>query len=86
LGGRSLNEFALEGRYRFGDYGVVAFLDAGQVYESSTPEFSDLRYGFGVGGRVYTNFGPLRVDVATPLGRREGEPRVALYISIGQAF
>jgi translocation and assembly module TamA len=86
LGGRSLAEYALEGRYRFGDYGIVAFLDAGQVYESSTPGFSDLRYGFGIGGRVYTNFGPLRVDVATPLGRREGEPRVALYISIGQAF
>ena len=35
LGGRSLAEFALEGRYRFGNYGVVAFVDAGQVYESA---------------------------------------------------
>jgi translocation and assembly module TamA len=86
IGGRSLNEFSLEGRYRFGDYGVVAFVDAGQVYESQFPRLSGLRYGVGVGGRLYTNFGPLRVDVATPLGRRKGEPWVALYVSIGQAF
>ena len=86
IGGRSLTEFALEGRYRFGDYGVVGFVDAGQVTESETPGFSDLRFGVGIGGRVYTNFGPLRVDVATPIGRRRGEALVAVYISIGQAF
>ena len=38
LGGRSLIEFAVEGRYRFGNYGVVGFVDAGQVYESQYPE------------------------------------------------
>lgn len=86
VGGRSLNEGAIEGRYRFGNYGVVAFLDAGQSYASTTPQFSDLRYGVGIGGRFYTNFGPLRVDVATPLGRRAGEARFNLYVSIGQAF
>ena len=85
-GGRSVVEFALEGRYRFGNYGVVGFVDAGQVYESQTPSFSDLRLGVGIGGRVYTNFGPLRVDVAMPVGRREGESKFAVYVSIGQAF
>jgi translocation and assembly module TamA len=86
LGGRSLNEFAVEGRYRFGNYGVVAFLDAGQVYESSTPKLNDLQFGAGIGGRLYTNFGPLRIDVATPLNRRRGQSRIAVYVSIGQAF
>ena len=86
IGGRSLNEFAIEGRYRFGNYGVVAFVDAGQVYESEYPNFSNLRFGVGVGGRVYTSFGPVRVDVATPIGRREGEALVTVYVSIGQAF
>ena len=86
LGGRSLNEFAIEGRYRFGNYGVVAFVDAGQVYESQFPQFSDLRFGVGIGGRLYTNFGPIRVDVATPINRREGESRISVYVSIGQAF
>ncbi|MEW9855836.1 autotransporter assembly complex protein TamA [Novosphingobium sp. M1R2S20] len=86
IGGRSLNEGSIEGRYRFGNYGVVAFLDVGQSYESTTPKFSDLRYGVGIGGRFYTNFGPLRVDVATPLDRRPGESRINVYVSIGQAF
>jgi translocation and assembly module TamA len=86
LGGRSLAEFAVEGRYRFGNYGVVAFVDAGQVYESQFPTFDSLRFGVGVGGRLYTNFGPIRLDVATPLNRRPGESRFSLYVSIGQAF
>ncbi len=86
IGGRSLNEAAIEVRYRFGDFGIVGFVDAGQVYEGTTPDFSDLRFGAGIGGRFYTNFGPLRLDVATPLGRREGESLIAVYISIGQAF
>lgn len=86
LGGRSLNEFSIEGRYRFGNYGAVAFVDAGQVYDSEYPQFSNLRFGVGVGARVYTNFGPVRLDVATPLDRRPGETRINIYISIGQAF
>jgi translocation and assembly module TamA len=86
LGGRSLNEFAIEGRYRFGNYGLVAFLDAGQVYESEYPTFDNLRFGVGVGARLYTNFGPMRVDIATPINRQPGESRVNIYVSIGQAF
>lgn len=86
IGGLSVNEIAAEVRYRFGNYGVVAFVDAGQVYEGSTPDFSGLRYGAGIGGRFYTNFGPLRLDIATPIGRRDGESLINIYISIGQAF
>ena len=86
IGGRSLTEFAIEARYRFGNYGVVPFFDAGRVGETSMPSLSGLRYGVGIGARYYTNFGPFRIDVATPLGRKPGESKVALYISIGQAF
>lgn len=85
-GGRSIVEGAAEIRYRFGNYGAVAFVDAGQVSRGPTPGFDDIRVGVGVGGRFYTNFGPLRVDVATPLNRRPGESRLSFYISIGQAF
>ncbi len=86
IGGRSLVEAAAEVRYRFGDYGVVGFVDAGQVYTSQIPGFNDWRYGVGIGGRFYTNFGPMRLDVATPLNRQPGESRVSIYVSIGQAF
>ncbi|HEX4874836.1 MAG TPA: BamA/TamA family outer membrane protein, partial [Sphingorhabdus sp.] len=86
IGGRSLNEAAAEVRYRFGNFGAVAFVDAGQVYESKLPRFDDWRFGVGVGGRFYTNFGPVRVDVATPINRRPGESRFSFYVSLGQAF
>ncbi len=65
---------------------MVGFVDAGQVSTRSVPTLNGLRTGVGIGGRYYTNFGPLRVDVATPLGRRKGESRFNVYVSIGQAF
>ena len=86
IGGRSVNEFAVEGRYRFGNYGAVAFVDAGQLYNSAIPKFSDMRYGVGIGGRFYTNFGPFRADIAMPINRQPGESKFAVYIGIGQAF
>lgn len=86
LGGTSVIEAAGEARYRFGDYGAVAFVDAGQVYETAYPDFSGVRVGVGIGARYYTNFGPLRIDIATPLGRRSGESLINVYVSIGQAF
>jgi translocation and assembly module TamA len=86
VGGRSVNEAAAEVRYRFGNFGIVGFVDAGQVYESSIPKFDNMRFGVGIGGRFYTNFGPLRLDVATPINRQPGESRITVYVSIGQAF
>ena len=86
LGGRSLNEASAEVRWRFGEFGLVAFVDAGQAYTSDIPRLSSLRYGAGIGGRFYTNFGPMRLDLATPVNRRKGESRVNVYVSIGQAF
>jgi len=86
LGGRSLTEFSLETRVRFGNFGVVPFLDGGNLYASSIPKLSKFRYGTGIGVRYYSSFGPIRVDVGTPLNRRPGESRVAVYVSLGQAF
>src|SRR3546814_13797571 len=72
IGGRSVNEFAVEGRYRFGDYGVVAFVDAGQVYESSVPQFSNIRYGVGIGGSVHPHFGGQKNSVEGKSGEERG--------------
>ena len=85
-GARSLNEAAFEVRYRFGDYGVAGFVDVGQAYAKALPDFSDLRVGVGLRARIYTNFGPMRFDIATPLRRRPGESKINVYVSIGQAF
>jgi translocation and assembly module TamA len=87
IGGRSLAEFALEARVRVGGaFGVVPFIDAGNIYTSPLPRLDELRFGAGIGVRYHSNFGPIRVDVGTPLNRRSGDPRVAVYVSLGQAF
>lgn len=87
IGGRSLAEFALEGRIKaFGNFGIVPFLDGGNIYTSALPGFSRFQYGAGVGARYYSSFGPIRVDVGTPINPQPGDPRVAVYVSLGQAF
>tara|TARA_R110000824_G_scaffold97365_5_gene232735 strand:- start:1386 stop:3491 length:2106 start_codon:yes stop_codon:yes gene_type:complete len=90
LGGRSLVEFSLEARVRTGFFGgnlgIVPFLDAGNVYTGSTPDFSGLRYGAGLGVRYYSDFGPIRIDVGTPINPQPGDSRIAVYVSLGQAF
>ena len=86
LGGKSVTEFSLEGRVRFGNFGVVPFLDGGNLYASSIPKLNKFRYGTGIGVRYYSSFGPIRLDLGTPLNRRPGESRIAVYVSLGQAF
>ena len=88
IGGRSVFDGSLELRARVTDtIGLVPFFDAGDAFASSWPDFSaPLRMSAGLGLRYYTSFGPLRVDLATPVNRRPGDPRFAIYVSIGQAF
>jgi translocation and assembly module TamA len=86
IGGKSLAEFSLESRVRFGNFGVVPFIDAGNISTSFLPRFRDLRIGAGLGLRYYSSFGPIRIDVGTPLNPQKGDPRVAVYVSLGQAF
>jgi translocation and assembly module TamA len=86
IGGRSLAEFALEARVRFGNFGIVPFLDAGNISTSPWPQFDNLRFGAGVGVRYHSRFGPIRIDVGTPLNPQSGDPRIAVYVSLGQAF
>jgi len=87
IGGRSLTEFSVEGRVRaFGNFGLVPFFDAGNIYTSPLPSFKRLQYGAGLGFRYYSSFGPIRLDIGTPLNPQRGDPRVAFYVSLGQAF
>lgn len=86
IGGRSLAEFALEARVRVGDFGIVPFIDAGNISTTTLPDFRDLQIGAGIGVRYHTRFGPIRVDIGTPLNPRSGDPRIAVYVSLGQAF
>lgn len=89
LGGRSLFDFGTELRVRVSEmFGVVAFLDGGNAYETEYPDpGKGVLAGAGLGLRVFTPIGPFRVDVATPLYRRaKVDDYFQLYLSIGQAF
>lgn len=90
IGGRGLAEFALEARYRLsafgGNFGIVPFVDGGTLSDKSWPDLSDWQYGAGLGVRYYSKFGPIRVDVGTPLNPRSGDSRIAVTVSLGQAF
>ncbi|WP_375420963.1 autotransporter assembly complex family protein [uncultured Sphingomonas sp.] len=87
IGGRSLTEFSIETRVKaFGNFGIVPFLDGGNIYTSPLPKLSDFQLGAGVGVRYYSNFGPIRIDVGTPLNPQPGDSRIAVYVSLGQAF
>lgn len=77
----------LEARAKVTDsVGVVGFFDAGRI---DLGEFfsgiGDWHSGAGIGLRYETGFGPIRLDVATPLSGRTGDG-VQIYIGLGQAF
>ena len=65
---------------------VVPFIDAGTVALGSTPDFRFIQAGAGVGIRYKTTFGPIRVDVATPLNPTQFDGPLVVYVSLGQAF
>ncbi len=86
-GGISLFESSFEVRRKvFGDWGVVAFVDAGAVGDRVTPVFTHPDIGAGFGVRYNMGFGPIRLDIGTPLQRRTGDATVQVYLSIGQSF
>jgi outer membrane protein assembly factor BamA/autotransporter translocation and assembly factor TamB len=68
-------------------FGGVAFVDAGNVFASPTAiDVGDLEVGAGVGLRVATPFGLLRVDYGVPVSRTPRFTSGRWYFSFGQAF
>lgn len=68
--------------------GLAAFVDAGRVWTGNGFEGeADWHAGAGVGVRYTTPIGPIRLDVAAPVGggADTGEG-VQIYLGLGQAF
>ena len=87
IGGTAIDAGTVEFRQRlFGDFGVVAFADAGQVSANNAPFAGTLRVGTGGGLRYYTPIGPVRLDVAVPLNPSPSSGRFEVYLGLGQAF
>jgi translocation and assembly module TamA len=90
IGGKTLTEFSLEARFRVnlfgGNFGLVPFFDGGSLTNEVTPDLNGWQFGAGLGVRYYSTFGPIRIDVGTPLNPRKGDSPIAVAVSLGQAF
>jgi len=86
IGGLTAAEVSVEGRIRYGNFGIVPFIDAGLVSEELFSEYDAIRVGGGLGLRYHSPVGPIRLDVAVPINPRERDSAFQFYISIGQAF
>jgi translocation and assembly module TamA len=86
-GGLSLLELGTELRVRLTDeIGAVAFVEGGSVSADLFDLSDEFLWGGGIGLRYFTSFGPIRLDVATPVNPRSDDEIVQIYVSIGQAF
>ena len=61
------------------------FLDAGNAWEGGI-DLGDLRWAAGLGLRLRTAVGPLRVDAGFLFGPRPGESRTVFHLALGHAF
>ena len=86
-GGRSFLGLSGEARVKLGgNWGVAGFVDAGHVGRTALPGTDgNWHAGAGIGLRYDLGIGPLRVDVAVPVGGGGGRG-VFFYLGIGQAF
>jgi translocation and assembly module TamA len=87
IGGRYFVGGSLELRSKITEkIGVVGFVDAGSVgIDGFFDETANSHSGAGLGVRYDTTIGPIRFDVATPVGGDTGDG-VQFYIGLGQAF
>ncbi len=87
LGGTERITGSAEIRYRTaGALGYVLFADTGKVFGGETAD-DTFRTSLGAGIRYATGMGPLRLDLALPIDKRENiDNDFELYISIGHFF
>ena len=69
-----------------GNYGIVGFMDVGQVSSQRRALCKRVARRGRIGARYYTSIGPIRLDIAVPLNKVPGGDLFELYIGIGQAF
>ncbi len=84
------NVFALgNGEFRFSlgrGFGLVTFIDAGNVWRLAKDISSKLKYTAGAGFRYNTPVGPIRIDYGHKLDREEDESSGEVHFSFGHAF
>jgi translocation and assembly module TamA len=85
-GGKTFVGGSIEARMKVSDsLGFVGFFDYGRVDATEFFTNGSWHSGAGVGVRYATPVGPIRLDVAMPVGGKTGDG-VQLYVGLGQAF
>ena len=66
--------------------GLVGFVDVGRVDANNFfSDFGGWHAGAGLGVRYATAVGPIRLDLATPVGGNTGDG-MQIYVGLGQSF
>jgi outer membrane protein insertion porin family len=65
---------------------LSAFVDGGNVYDSSGSFGSDLRYSAGAGISWISPFGPLKLIYAKPLNDQKGDDTQTIQFQLGTQF
>lgn len=87
FGGTNFIAASVEARVKASDkIGVVGFVDVGRVdVDGFFSDIGDWHAGAGLGLRYATGVGPIRVDIAGPVGGKTGDG-IQIYVGLGQAF
>lgn len=87
VGGRYFLGSSVEARVKVTDkIGLVGFFDYGRVgIDGFVDDFGGWHSGAGLGVRYDTAVGPIRLDLAAPVGGKTGDG-VQIYVGLGQAF
>jgi outer membrane protein insertion porin family len=76
--------------WRFPIFNVVGgdlFVDGGNIWSSGSEiRLADFRWGAGLGLRVETPVGPIRLEYGWKLDRMPGESKGELFLSLGNSF
>jgi outer membrane protein assembly complex protein YaeT len=70
----------------FSSVGGAVFFDAGNVYRTHRIDFSNIKYGAGIGIRYLSPVGPVRVDIARPFNRQWYDDSWQYFVTLGYAF
>ncbi len=88
IGGNALVLINMEYRRKVrGILSAVLFVDGGNVWASpDRVNWNDMRWGVGIGLRIDTPAGPLRLDYGRKVHRRHGESAGELFLAFGVPF
>lgn len=67
-------------------FGMVTFVDAGNVWKTMDDVQDELKYTVGAGIRYNTPVGPIRIDYGHKMNKAEGDSSGEVHFNFGHAF